>query len=137
MLSNILEVGLTEEQKRSVAAIIAALKEHFQPRRNKAYERYVFNTCQQKPQESIDEYVSRLRGLSSDCKLGALLDSLIRDKIVLGTKHNAARSRLLTEKNSTLEKSSAICRSYEIASKQLKEIEKPAITEAYQVGGKM
>ena len=104
-----------EDQKHSVVAIIAALKENFQPRRNITFSRYVLNTCQQKAQESIDEYVNRLRELSSGCEFGALLDIPIRDGIVLGTKHIALRSRLLAEENLKLEKSLAICRSHKLA----------------------
>ena len=49
------KLGVTKEQKRSVAAIIAALEEYYQPRSNITYETFVFNTCLQNPQEDCED----------------------------------------------------------------------------------
>ena len=79
------------------------------------------------------EYVNRLRGMSKTCEFGDFKDNLIRDGIVLGTKYHSVRGRLLTEEELTLEKSISICRSYELAQKQMKQIEKPETDQAYRI----
>ncbi|XP_048586619.1 uncharacterized protein K02A2.6-like [Nematostella vectensis] len=51
-----------------------------------------------KPSESADEYVVRLRHLAKSCEFGDLKDSLIRDRIVIGTTDESGRERLLRER---------------------------------------
>ena len=127
------KLALTEEAQKDLNAIVEALNKYFVPKRSVTYERFIFNTCQQQNGESIDAYVNRLRGLSATCEFGDLTDSLIRDRVVLGTKHSSLRSRFLTEENLTLEKSIAIGRSYEQAQKQLKAIDNNEPEEAYRI----
>ena len=52
---------------------------------NETYERYIFNSRNHKPDESIDAYVTALRDLAKTCNFCDLFnDSLLRDRIVLG-----------------------------------------------------
>ena len=51
----------------TINAALKALEDHFLPKRNVVYERYVFNSRFQGPEESIDQYVNRLRKLASSC----------------------------------------------------------------------
>ena len=127
------KLALTAAQKANLKAIIEELEKYFRPKSNVTYERFIFNTGRQEARENIDEYVNRLRGLSATCEFGELAESLIRDRIVLGAKHSSVRSRLLTEENLTLEKSIAICRSYELAQKQIKTIDNQAPEEANRI----
>ena len=125
------KLALTEEAQKDLNAIVEALNKYFVPKRSVTYESFIFNTCQRENGESIDAYVNRLRGLSATCEFGDLTDSLIRDRVVLGTKHSSIRSRFLTEENLTLEKSIAIGRSYEQAQKQAIDNNEPE--EAYRI----
>ena len=129
------KLALTTEQKADLEAIVEELGKYFKPKSSVTYDRFVFNTCQQENAESIDEYVNRLRGLSATCEFGDLAESLLRDRIVLGVKYKAVRSRLLTEENLTLEKSVAICRSFEKAQKQMRAIDndKNEQEDAYRI----
>ena len=52
----------------------------------------------QKPGETIDEYVVHLRQMAESYEFGMLKDSLIRDQIVLGTRDEGDRERLLRER---------------------------------------
>ena len=81
---------LDNENKEKIKSILDALEEYFKPNLNVTFERFIFNTCDQQNHESIDEYVNKLRGLSETCEFGTLRDSLIRDRIVLGTKNKQA-----------------------------------------------
>jgi hypothetical protein len=43
-------------------SLIHALTNYFEPQKNTIFERYVFNTTVQEDNESIDQYLNRLRG---------------------------------------------------------------------------
>ena len=44
--------------------------------------------------ETIDAYVTELRLQAKNCEFGALCEELIRDRIVVGIRDEAVRSRL-------------------------------------------
>ena len=90
------------------------LKEHFEPKTNVIYERYMFNTADQQRNEGIDKYVTRLKHLSDSCEFAALQNELIRDRIVQGTTDIGARSRMRRAPDLTLEKAIDMCRNSEI-----------------------
>ena len=86
--------SLSAEDKKDPSKIVQELKKHFFPQRNVLYERFVFNSAVQKPGETINEYVVRLRQMAESCEFGTLKDSLIRDRIVIGTTDEGGRERL-------------------------------------------
>ena len=96
---------------------------YFKPSRNVVYERYVFNTCGQTNDESVQSYVTRLRKLATSCECGELTDDLIRDRLVIGLKHNGDKVRLLREKNLDLKKAIQMCTTSEVAAQQMKKIQ--------------
>ena len=83
------------------------------------YERFIYNTCDQQNHASIDEYVNKLRGLSETCEFGTLRDSLIKDRIVLGTKNKQVQVTLLNQKDLTLDKALSLCRNSELTEQHL------------------
>ena len=107
-------------KNRFFDACLTALECYCKPKRNIVYERYMFNTCMQNVEESIDRYVNRLRKQAATCEFGTLTDELIRDKLVLGIRDESTELRLLKEDKLDLNKALHICRSNEIASSQLK-----------------
>jgi len=92
------------------------------------FERFLFNTAAQELGEMIDAYVTRLRHLASSCKFVAGADclsyenSMIRDRLILGTSDTAAGARAFRERYTDLDKTVATLRSSELASKQLRVI---------------
>lgn len=122
-------LDITEEQKKSTVEILTALKKHFEPTTNVIYERYVFNTRSQEHTETVHQYVAVLRRLSDSCDYGALKDDMIRDRLVIGTKDNAARARMLREPKLDLKKAVDTCLTSEISQEQLKKITSEAPTD--------
>ena len=96
VLNNLPE--LTDGDRKKPERIITILKDYFVPQKNVLYERFVFNSATQKSSESIDEFVLRLRKLAESCEFGNLKDSLIRDRLVIGTTDEGGRERLLRER---------------------------------------
>ena len=92
------------------------------PRKNITWERHVFNTRNQQPGESIDQYVIDLRNKAKTCEFGALLESLIKDRLVCGVISDKTRSRLLKQTNLTLAGALDIilCRADETTMAQMK-----------------
>ncbi len=72
------------------------------PRKNLTWERHVFNTRNQQPGETIDQYVTDLRSKAKTCEFGALTDSLIKDRLVGGVVSDKTRSCLLKQADLTL-----------------------------------
>ena len=116
-------LSLTAEQQATVKGCLDGLEAHFKPQRNVVYERYVFNSCVQSVEESVDVYVNRLRKLASSCEFGALTDELIRDRLVIGVKDRDLKGRLLRQKGLSLQKAIEMCKSNEITKQQLKSLE--------------
>ena len=121
-----LNLKLSEEQRNNVNECITALEAYFKPQRNLVYERYIFNTCRQIEGETVDGYVNRLRKHASTCGFGTLNDELIRDRLVLGVNDEGTKLRLLKEDKLTLDKAINLCRSSEIATKQLNVLKQEA-----------
>jgi hypothetical protein len=86
---------LSAVDRKNPTKIIEALRQHFVPQRNILYERFQFNSATQKATESVDEFYLRLRQLAESCEFDQLKDSLIRDRIVIGTSDEMGRERLL------------------------------------------
>lgn len=118
-----LNLKLTEEESTSVNASLAALEAYFKPKTNVLYERYLFNSSTQGPDEGIDEFVNRQRKQASSCKFGTLTDEMIRDRIVIGLQDRNTKLRLLKEEDLDLNKTVNICRANEIASRQLQSMQ--------------
>ena len=111
-----------EEEKERVTSIVDGLEKYFKPTLNVTYERFIFNTCDQKSHKTIDEYVNKLRGLSETYEFGTLRASLIKGLIVLGTKNKQVRVTLLNQKELTLDKTLSVCRSSKLTEQHLLKI---------------
>ena len=78
-----------------MSKIVEKFEAYCNPRKNVMWERHVFNTRDQLPGKTIDQYITDLRSKARSCEFGTLTDSLIRDRIVCGIINNKTRSRLL------------------------------------------
>ena len=94
----------TADDKLKLQPILAKFEEYCLPRKNITYFRYKFFSYHQREGQSFDHYVTELKKLSSECELGTLMDSLIRDMIIVGITDNRLRERLLHEADLTLER---------------------------------
>ena len=116
----------TQEDKDDVDLLITKLTSLIVGKTNETYERYIFNKRDQRPDESVDEYIRTLKELSKTCNFcDCLRDSLIRDRLVLGVKRPPTRKVLLQRLppcKLTLAQTEDICRSNEATASQLKEL---------------
>ena len=88
----------TEEVKINPTDLLKELESHFVPERHVLFERYKFNMAIQTESESTDAFVVRLRTLIQSCEYEALEESILRDRLVIGTHDRRSRDRLLRER---------------------------------------
>lgn len=122
-------LDLAEDKKSNVKEIIKAFDTYFQPEKNVIYERYVFGSANQEPQENIEQYVGRLRHLASTCNYDNLESELIRDRLVLGVTDLSLRKKLLEDSKLTLTLAIDICRAHEATDNRLKKMSQQVHTE--------
>ena len=113
---------LSNADKKRPSKILEKLEEYFAPTRNVLYERYLFHSAQQQRNETVDQYIIRLRHLAESCKFGALHDEMLRDRLVLGCRDKGAKARLFREKDCTLKKALEAMQISEATHEQLKDM---------------
>jgi hypothetical protein len=141
----VLNQVMTTEQQTTATAVIQGLETHFQPTRNVLYERFEFFKADQTPNETLDQYLVRLRHLASTCGFtttyqfqGPAVGSnpapppetrtvsyehqMIRDRLVFGGLDQDARRRVFREPDITLEKAVELLRVSEVSKEQLKKM---------------
>ena len=114
---------MTADERQDADVILTKLSEYFIPKRNKIYERYVFNSRCQKADESFDQFLTALRKLAATCKFDTFEDEMLRDRIVTGLRDHGHRERLLRESTLTLQKAIDICQTNEMAASQRHKME--------------
>ena len=121
---------LDDAKKKDPKECITALEGYFVPTRNEIYERYLFYSRDQGPNESIDQWITQLRQLIRSCNFESVSENgLLRDRIVLGTKDRAARLRMFREKKLDLQLAIDMLRASEVTTSQIRTIDKTDTSE--------
>ena len=111
------------EDNEDIRTIIEKFDKYIIGETNETYERYVFNKREQKPEESVELYISALKDLIRSCNFcDCMRDSLMRDRIVLGICDNSTRKMLLQRRNISLKDAVDICRGSEVTKQQMTSI---------------
>ena len=108
------------ETAEQFATVVRKFREFCVLRKNVIYERYVFHTRQQQEEEVVDSFVMDLRLKSQTCEFGPLMDSLIRDRLVVGIQDAKLKEKLLRDPKLTLERAIEVCKISEAAQAQMK-----------------
>ncbi|KAF0291213.1 hypothetical protein FJT64_010636 [Amphibalanus amphitrite] len=107
------------------ARIIEVLTSHFEPDESVILSRHRFHTCSREDTETVSAFLSRLRHLARPCQFtccAGILEEMLRDRFVSGIRNERLQSRLLSEKNLTLQSATAIATAHEAAARQAGEI---------------
>ena len=75
---------LSEDDKKSTSELFAIFKTHWAPRKNVTIQRKLFYERKQSSGETIDEWITQLRLIATDCEFHNQ-DEIIRDMIVLNS----------------------------------------------------
>ncbi|UYV81977.1 K02A2.6-like [Cordylochernes scorpioides] len=101
--------------------------QYFRPFKNTIYKRYIFFTCEQKLNQTFDDFVTEIKSKAEDCEFENIKDSLIRDRIVLGCRDTTLREKYLQNPDLTLSLAINQGQAAEASQKQLRNIEKDSI----------
>ena len=119
---------LTETKRKNLNDIKTAFEKYCIGETNETYERFIFNSRNQKDQENVEAYMAELRKLSRSCKFGNLEESILRDRLVMGIRCDITRRKLLQESKLTLTKAIDIARSIEVSKGQMTKIKQKTDT---------
>lgn len=107
---------------KSYKEIVDTLKSHFEPKPLLIAERFRFNHCNQRADETVTEYAAELKQCAVSCEFGATLDEALRDRFVSGIRNEACQRRLLSESNLTFARAFEIALSMETAEKDTQQL---------------
>ena len=113
--------GLELQPNHTVNDIITALDSHFIGQVNETYERFVFNSRNQREGESFEDWLNCLRRLMKTCNYTPnISDSLLRDRLVHGLRNKKCVEELIQDNQLTLQSCIDKCRAAESSLEQLK-----------------
>ncbi|GBP14486.1 Uncharacterized protein K02A2.6 [Eumeta japonica] len=115
--------NLSNADQNNLQIIKERFREYFAPKTNISFERYIFFKIEQNEDERFNEFLTRIKTQASKCEFDQLFDEMLKDKIVFGIRSSQVREKLLTEDRLDLNKAITICKTSELASKQLEEFE--------------
>ena len=78
-------------------------------------ERFAFHKHDQRPGETVNEFVIELRHLARTCNFGNFLDEALRDRLVCGLANCGTQKKLLSEKDLTLKKAVEVATAAEMS----------------------
>ena len=123
MSLRLLDTGDEKDYKTA----IERLTKHFTPQRNIEYEIYLFRQARQQPQETLDQFATRLRQFASYCEFAAV-DKEIKSQIILSCFSSRLRRRALGEPTITLKSLLDLGRAMELSETKASGIESQSLT---------
>ena len=102
--------------------IVQAMQSHLDPQPLAIAQRFKFHQRNQKSDETISQFVVKLRKCAEHCDFQDKLDEALRDRLVCGLRSETIQKRLLAEKNLTLASAIEIAQGMEAATRQSTEL---------------
>lgn len=121
-------------EHRTLTQVINAFENYCNPKKNETVERYKFFVRAQEENEPFDQFVTDLRVLATSCNFGQLKNSLLRDRIICGTKDSKLRQDLLKVPELDLEQCLRMCRAAELSKVRTKTLEASETLHTVSVG---
>ncbi|XP_033725232.1 uncharacterized protein K02A2.6-like [Pecten maximus] len=105
---------------------VSTLNKHFTPEVNIPYERHLFRSMSQKADETVEQFITRLRQKAETCEFGDLnaVNEQIRDQVIEKCSQHHLRRKLLEKgRTLTLVQLREIARALEQSERQARNIE--------------
>ncbi|XP_072389676.1 uncharacterized protein [Diabrotica undecimpunctata] len=100
-------------------AVIGKLIKHFSPPVFEIHERFVFNRCEQKADQSISDYSVKLSKLANSFNFGQFLEEALRDRFVCVIREEGTQKKLLGYVYLTFQNACQLALASEVAQKQV------------------
>lgn len=101
---------------------VRILTEYFKPRKSTVFERFKFRQMIQSKNESIDQFVTRLKSQGAKCEFSNVEEN-IRDQLIDKCNSGGLRSKMLEKQEATLKEILDIARAMECVDLQKRHIE--------------
>ena len=111
-------LNLSDADKKTYKTVKEAFDKYFICKHNVIYERCRFNKRSQEPGESAESFISAVYKLAEHCQYGAMQEELIRDRLVVGVRHQGLSESLQMDSELTLAKAVLKIRQQEEIKKQ-------------------
>ena len=121
------DTGTTYVQAR------AKLNEYFAPRKNTSYSHYIFRQESQKQGETVAQYITCLRLLGTLCEFGEMLNDFLRDHVIDNYISKRLQTRLLAEKDFSLDKTLEVAAAMEVSERQSELMSRSSVEQACAV----
>lgn len=116
--------------EKSYLVIIDTLKKFYSPKKSVKGERYKFKDAKQEQDETVSDFVVKLKSLSANCKFGNFLGEAMTDQFIWGIRNPKIRHELLKIDDDELvsfEKAVKLATNYELAEMQNKSLNSEAV----------
>ncbi|UYV68125.1 K02A2.6-like, partial [Cordylochernes scorpioides] len=114
--------NMVENDAKNLDKVIKAFDNHFIGKRNVVYERALFGLSSQRPEETIEEFLTVWHRISEHCEYANLREELIRNRLVLGVKDRKLSEKLMLNENLTLAKAVEIARQWEAVMREQQDL---------------
>lgn len=109
---------------KTYVELIESLTKHYVVKKSAVAGRYEFYKCNQKEQQSVNDYVVEIKRKAAPCKFGTFLNEALRDRLVCGLSREQLIKKLLTVGDSlSFEEAVKIATAYETAESETKNIQ--------------
>ena len=113
-----------DNERQNVTTVLKKFEEFCLGEMNETYESYLFYMRSQDVGESVESYIATLRKMAKTCNFGQVEDRLIRDRVVMGIRDEALRSKLLQIRQLDLKMCIDCCRAFESSQLQTRAMNK-------------
>ena len=104
------------------AELVDAVHKHYVPRPSIIVHRFRFHSCSRSKGDSVATFVAELRRLTEHCEFGAVLDDMLRDRLVCGINKPRLQRRLLSEAALTFKSAFELAQAYESAERDVNDL---------------
>lgn len=107
--------------------ITKILLDHFAPKKSITSERFKFNKRDQYPNETISDYIVKLRKPASSCEFDQFLEQALRDRLVCGLSNEGIQRKWLAEDALTFTSACKQAISMELAENESRNVMQPSM----------
>ena len=86
---------ISDDNRKKYDKVLEKFEDFFQVRHNVIFKRARFNKRNQKPGETVEDYITTLHQLAENCEYGNIKDEMIRNRLVVGIRDESLSERTL------------------------------------------
>ena len=119
---------------KSYDELCRLLQDYVEPKPSEIVERFKFFNVVRKPEESVTEFMARLRRAAKYCNFDGTCDTMLRDWLVCGVNNDHIQRHLLEQKTLDLQGALAMALADEAAQTNLRELQKTSNAAVFASG---